>query len=236
MTSNHHHTFDVAIKHMTGTHSDSTVLDALPVPRHHVINFGSVDVSKRHVEAAFGAVFGYDLAVDPTTHRGPMVEKADENATHDGRVIDGPIHGGAVDASKVYERLVQNISTRRGLIIDHRVPIHGDRIPFVYLKHRPIETRFQNTNSYVEVVGADQVFSDDECNMLTRLAQTVGIDCGEFDVLRDLDDRIYVVDIANTPAGPPNGLRDGESRSAMARLAESFEDFLNEWTARLTSE
>ncbi len=230
MTADPTQPFDVAFKHARGTHTSPQVLDPVPLPPSQVVNASSVDVSKRHVQDAFREVFGYDVAVDPTSHHGPIVEKSDKNAQHDGRVLKGPISEHEMKPEAVYQRLIDNSAVDEGFVIDHRVPIQDDDIPLVYLKHRPLDTRFDNANSFVEVVEPSDVFSSDEMEKLVRMARTLGIDYGEFDVLRDrTDGRIYVVDAANTPAGPPNGLPPDSARFAMDRMAQNFDVFLHHW-------
>lgn len=227
-----HRHFDVAIKHLRGTHSDSPLLDQLPIARDQIVNGHSIDVSKQRVQQAFATVFGYALAVDPLTHAGAMVEKSDENARHDGRVVEGPLEASAVDPAKVYQRLIRNESERDGCILDHRVPVHGGRIPLVYRKHRRVETRFKNQNEFVELATPDEAFSTAEQELLLRLADELAIDVGELDVLRDADRRLYVVDVANTPAGPPGGLPEAEGRAAMQIMAASYERVLDDWIER----
>ena len=213
---------DVVFNHMRGTRTHTEELYEIPLPMAFIVNSRTSDVSKHHVESAFRQVFGYDLAVDPTTYEGPMVEKSDENARHDGHVIHGPIAPSAVDPMRVYQRVIRNRSPHDGMVLDHRVPIHAGMIPLVYLKHRPIETRFANTNSLVQLAEPEDVFTAEERGRLIRFADVLGIDYGEFDVLRDDDGRLYVVDVANTPAGPPNGLPEADARRALNRLAASF--------------
>ena len=49
-----------------------------------------LDISKSTLDRHHREVFGYGLAVDPTAHAGPMLEKSEGNAVHDGREIQGP--------------------------------------------------------------------------------------------------------------------------------------------------
>jgi len=46
-----------------------------------------LDISKSTLDRHHQEVFGYGLAVDPTSHAGPMLEKSEGNAVHDGREI-----------------------------------------------------------------------------------------------------------------------------------------------------
>ena len=230
MTSNPRRPYDVIVRHRRGTYDSSTWADELTLLLPAAINGRCTDVSKHHVQQVFRDVFGYDLAVDPTLFCGQMVEKSDENARHDGRVLRGPINPAAVRPECVYQRLIDNSSPHPGFVVDHRVPVYGDRIPLVYLKHRPIEERFANENAFVELVEPESVMSRDEHSKLLAMAKALEIDFGELDVLRDRDGRLYVVDAAKTPGGPPNGLPDDVAKIAVGRLADAFDLFVAGWT------
>ena len=221
--------YDVAFKREGATHFQQSRLSAVDLPLQRIVNARSVDISKTTVGRRFEEVFGYPLAVDPLVHQGPMVEKSDQNAAHDGRVIVGPIAPDDVRPDRVYQRVVDNRATVPGLVVDHRVPIHAGRIPLVYVKHRPEERRFGNANAHVRLTDVASVFEADEVDRILAFSAAMGIDYGELDVLRDRDDRIYVVDANNTPAGPPNGLSEADQRLAVRTLAESFEELLREW-------
>jgi hypothetical protein len=202
------------------TQIDSTIAEALRrQPGRDVLNGACLDISKRFVDARHLDVFGYALAVDPLIHEGPMVAKSDANAVHDGMIIEGPC---TPTPGRVYQRVIDNVEG--DFVIDLRVPVVGDEIPFVYRKWRPLATRFANTNTRCDVVDRAAEFDADECAGLVRFAATVGLDIGELDVLRDRGDgRLYVVDVNKTPYGPPNGLGDADGAGAMQSLAEAFE-------------
>jgi hypothetical protein len=220
----------VVFKRKDATMFDKTDLQAIPVAASRIINARSVDISKRTVGEAGVSVFGYPLNVNPTEYCGLMVEKSDQNYTHDGRVIQGPISPENVLRQCVYEIAIDNTCDKDGLVLDYRVPIYGDQIPLVYLKYRPKATRFSNKNAFVELHEPEAAFSPEELDSLQRFAVKMGIDYGELDVLRDHDRRIYVVDANNTPAGPPNGLPLSESKIALERLAKSFDRLLDKFT------
>jgi len=229
-----HGQYDVAFKRQGATFFEPSRLSPIDVPLHRIVNSGSIDISKSAVQRHFHDVFGYPLAVDPLVHEGPLVEKSDLNAAHDGRVLVGPITPGELRPDRVYQRLVDNRAPTDRLVVDLRVPVYAGRIPLVYLKLRPEDTRFGNANARVELVGVQDVFEAEEVGCILEFAAAMGIDYGEFDVLRDRDGRIYVVDANNTPAGPPNGLREADQRRAIRTLAESFEQLLREWTLDVT--
>lgn len=194
---------------------------ALPADR-PVINRGCTDISKAHVAAVFEAVFGYPLSVDPTRHRGRMLSKSNANNTHDGEICEGPLDPSAVKPGRVYQRFIS--SEQGGNVRDWRTPIYGGQVPLVYCKRRPLgEGRFLVTVE-AQVFAPEQVYSRQELERLTRFAAAMRLDYGELDVMRDnADGRIYVVDVANTPAGPPDALPLAERRRALRTLAAAFE-------------
>ncbi len=180
------------------------------------------DNQKSRVAEAWARAAGYPLAVDPVAYSGRMVEKSEANATHDGRVVDGPIGADEIQAGKVYQALIDNSDGDE--VVDLRVALYSGDVPLVYVKRRPISDRFSNTNSSVAVGDPSDLFSNEELQALSRFAWAVGLDFGEADVLRDnTSGRIYVVDATNGPAGPPNGLPPAAAREAVARLAAAFD-------------
>lgn len=138
-----------------------------------IINSRCLDISKRKVQAIFESVFGYSLAVDPITHIGKMVCKSDKNATHDGYILDGPI--AAPEAGKVYERVIDN-RINDDFILDLRVPIIGNEIPFIYRKERWINRRFENENARVSMAAVADHFSEQDVISIKRFADDMGSD------------------------------------------------------------
>jgi hypothetical protein len=191
------------------------------------LNAGADDESKRKVERVFARTFGYELAVDPTTHRDLCVAKSDQlNGAHDGRILQGPIP--VADPALSYQRLIDN-RVDPATVLDLRVPIVGGEIPFVYRKYRPLHDRFSNANATVRVACPDDVLSPAERERLGTFARAMGLELGgELDVLRDAGDgRIYVVDVNWTSWGPPRPMRTAEAvgavrayAAALARLVE----------------
>ena len=209
---------DVAHKHEKETHLEE--YEFLQRPGRRVINASANDVSKTHVQEVFGEVFGYQLAVDPRTYHGKAVRKSDANYQHDGAIIDCPFEPGERE-DVVYQKLVET-DNGKGSCVDLRVPIYGGEIPLVYVKLRPADNRFETFNS-AEIVETASVLSADEVEQIGAFAQAMGVDFAEMDVLRDNDDgRIYVVDVNNTPAGPPVHLSAEEQSRAVARLAAAY--------------
>lgn len=191
----------------------------------HVINGQCTDITKSRVAAVFEAVFGYGLAVDPTTHHGPMVSKSEKNGVHDGRVLIGPLP--AAQADQVYQRVVD--ATKDGVTFtDHRTYVVGGRLSVVFLKSRHGAIRFSNDNDQVEVTLPHRCFSEEEQARILDFASALGLEFGGMDILRDrTDGRIYIVDVNKTDLGPPIALKQWRKRPVMQRLARDFRDMVD---------
>ena len=189
-----------------------------------ILNRHCNDISKRHINKIFKEVFKYPLSIDPTTHVGKCVMKSNWNALHIGRVIDCPTKDNGEDF--VYQKVINN-QLDDGTVVDMRVPIFGNQVPFVYLKYRPVDQRFidrTQTNLRAEIVETKAVLSRAELESIRYFCQQLGLDYGEIDVLRDRDEgRIYIVDANNTPSGPTSCISGEDEKTAVIRLAEAFE-------------
>ncbi len=186
----------------------------------HFINATHFNDDKRVVQKEFEKCFGYDLSVDPIRHEGPLVEKSRKNGTHNGRVKEGPLV--AINPKFVYQRVVDN-SIADALVEDLRVPIINYEPLFSYLKYRPLSTRFKNRNTYAQLAGLRDVFSEAELQTIARYTKEIGLEIGELDILRDCQSqRIYVVDANNTPHGPPNGIHERDGNIAVSWLSSAF--------------
>ncbi len=190
--------------------------------QHEILNLRCQDISKARVSAAFTQVFGYDLEIDPRIHHGKCVRKSDENAKHDGQIIDCPIR--EIDSKYVYQKVVNN-EVGDDLVEDIRVPVFRNHIPFVYLKYRKLATRFLNTNDFTRLATVHEQLSIEEIKQIGVFCREIGLDYGELDVVRDRDDgRIYILDANTTPWGPPNHLTPAGRRIAIEKLATAFEE------------
>lgn len=184
-----------------------------------VINFSCRDISKEHVDLLHKKIFGYNLAIQPHTYRGAYVKKANENAKHDGIILHKPEK--KCDGY-VYQRLVNNVCGEE--IVDIRIPVFGPSIPFVFIKHRSIAIRFGCKNNKTTMEQPETMFSPAEHRKIMEFCRSIGLEYGEMDILRDNDTKkLYIVDVNNTPAGPPSGLSVKDSRTALHRLSEAFE-------------
>lgn len=184
------------------------------------INGAMLDSSKDHLGSAFARIFGYGLAVDPTRHTGPCVAKSNVNAAHDGRILICPTE--RREPSVSYQRLIDN-TVDQERVLDIRVPVIGNELPFAYLKYRPAAVRFSNINTQVSIARIDDVLSRREQELIKALCSAIALDVGELDVLRDrADGRIYVVDANRMPFGPPKPMRLRDAYRAVALYAQAL--------------
>jgi hypothetical protein len=185
-----------------------------------ILNAKCTDISKRRMEEAFQKVFGYSLAIDPLIYTGKAVCKSDENAAHDGYVIQCPIQEKV--AGRVYEVLIDN-SIADDVVEDIRVSVVGNRLPLAYLKRRWKHQRFVNTNFEVKISAVESVTSAAERDLILKFAGEIGLDFGELDTLRDrTTGKLYIVDAAKTPFGPPGRLSFLNKRRAVKMISRAF--------------
>ncbi len=194
-----------------------------------ILNGRCTDISKARVEEVFEKVFGYGLAVDPTTYTGKVVQKSQINARHDGRIIECPID--AADPDYSYQRFIENCYDGK-LAEDIRVPIVGGEIPMVYLKRRPTAIRFANDNTEAIMVETVEALSQDEVDKLIAFSREIGLDFGGLDVLRCRESgKIFVVDVNKTDMGPPVPLKTTDKLRALTRLGRAFVSLVKELAA-----
>lgn len=205
-------------------HDDSTCVDnepgAFPASGVTMLNAECRDISKKNVSRIHTSVFGYDCIVDPKTHNGPMVRKSDENAAHDGHVVQGPIDD--PDGASIYQLVLDN-RVGGDLVIDIRLCVVGRKFPFLLRKHRPVDDRFLNLNAKVDIARAEDTFTDDELAKIGEFCRRIGLDVGELDIIRNADDGlIYVLDVNKTPSSPPALLIGWRGIPLMRKAANAF--------------
>ncbi|MEM8935557.1 MAG: hypothetical protein AAGC77_04030 [Pseudomonadota bacterium] len=202
---------------------------AARLPEHlrgRLINDRCVNISKQLVANVFEDVFGYQLSVDPTTHKGPAVRKSQANGLHDGTVIDCPIPREEMTPGYVYQRLV-NSSNDGERSEDLRFAYTIDEIPVVFHKYKALDKRFGTQYLSVNLLSAEEAFSAEELKGLHEVCNRIGLDFGAVDVMRDVDDgRIYVVDI-NKTCMPVLSLPLGRLIKAFQRISDTFVERLD---------
>lgn len=192
--------------------------------RKKAYNFACSDISKSKVGRVFEQIFGYGIAINPETYDGDIAVKSEKNGAHDGYVAKGPI---ARDPELVYQRLIDN-KLNDSIVEDLRCPIIDGEIRLIFIKHRPVKTRFANVNSKVSLGDPEDYLSDEERKHLKDFAKAMGLDWGGMDVLRNrLDGKIYVVDVNKTDMGPPIALSLEDKNRATRILADQLMDMIH---------
>lgn len=204
---------------------DRTLRDDFPILHElnnklPVLNLHCNNILKTYVDDFFYEVFGYKTRIDPMLHHGVAVCKSEMNATHSGEIVDCPV--AKVKDSCIYQIVINN-RDENGRYEDIRVPVAGNTIPFIYIKLKEPESRFETKASQVLLKEPDALLSADEQHKILRFSQIIGLQFGEVDVLRNRDDgRIYIVDVNNTPYGPPANLDEEGRQTAITKLSEQL--------------
>lgn len=211
---------DIVMQFDDSTISEVTIPDlSKRDARVRTVNFNCRDIGKTTIADAFQRVAGYSLKVDPETYDGPIVDKSEINAAHDGRIVQGPI---PAEEGRCYQRLVDN-EIEGGLVEDLRTCIVGGGPAIVFIKRRPVERRFLNENVDVSWLRPEQVYSPAEIDLIRRFASEIRLDWGGVDVLRNKDDgKLYIVDANKTDMGPPVAMPLGQKLRATRLLARAF--------------
>ena len=163
---------------------------------HRVVNIGCSDISKEKVERVFKEVFGYESNINPKTYAGRYIRKSNLNGKHDGKIYDSPTE---LEEGYIYQKVINNKDSD-DFVLDLRVFIVNGAIPFVVKRYRAADNRFNNIKKAV-VVETEEILNQDEVSKIFAFCKKFGMDYGELDVLRDVDDgRIYIVDANNTPS------------------------------------
>ena len=192
--------------------------------KYPVINLHNRDISKERVDRIHQQIFGYNTKIDPLQYQGRAVRKSDINAIHNYAVVNCPIY--KTEPGDFYQILINNEVENGTKVEDIRVPIIGGTLDFVYLKHRDIKVRFKNP-IYCKPTPIQELLSAAEIKQIEAMASAMHLEFGEMDVLRNRDDgQIYVIDVNNTPQGPPGGISKEDARWAVNRMAEFFQNRL----------
>jgi len=190
-----------------------------------IVNLYNRDISKVNVEKDFYAVFKYSTFVNPLVYKGKAVKKNDINAKHDGKIIDCPID--KTENEYIYQILIDN-SHNDNLVMDIRVPVVKNLLDFVYIKYRNINERFTNTTIKTDLKHVTEIFSENEIELLNKFCEKNYFEYGELDVLRNKNDnKIYVVDVNNTPLGPPKNTTREDKNKAIKKIANEFKTVYN---------
>lgn len=183
-----------------------------------ILNSQCSDISKKNVEKIQKEIFGYGMEVDPKTHQGKCVIKSDENAVHDGRIVQCPISN--FEQSKVYQIIINNEENQS--YFDYRVAVMADEIIIIYKKYKTLEKRFTN-DTYHATICDEKMIPNQIQKKIIDFCNKIQCDFCELDVLFDNDSqKWFVIDVNKTPYGPPASLSRLEKEKAVNILSDGF--------------
>lgn len=196
ITSDENAKADIAVAFADTTFRNEDATLARLSAKYKVININCADISKEKVEKIFKEIFGYESNVNSRTYRGKYIRKSNLNGKHDGKIYTSPVEP---EEGYIYQKIINNRDSDN-LILDLRVFIINGTIPFVVKRYRAIDNRFNDIKKAV-LVKKEEVLNNDEVDKILLFSKKFGMDYGELDVLRDIDDgKIYIVDANNTPS------------------------------------
>jgi hypothetical protein len=204
---------------------DVTLAQTMPESPQSSINGQCTDIRKSYVAAVFETIFGYPLALDPTSYHGPIVEKPETNGTHGGCVVMGPM---LPVAGSVYQKLIDT-ADQNNQCNDLRTPCIGGRPVFVWRKRKQADKRFGIQNDSATLHKVEDIFSPQEIALIIAFNAAMGLECGGLDIMRDqADGRIYIVDVNKTDVGPLIALKWPVKMASMALLGQALRTWLIE--------
>jgi hypothetical protein len=202
----------------TSYHLDSSQLSSVQ-SRVRVLNARCTDIRKSTVARHFRAVFGYALEIDPYTYTGTIVRKSEKNGARDETLLQGPLE--EIEPGYLYQRFV-SYPTPTGMA-EWRLFIVGRKPAAVYRLCAPPDNRFK-AGRHPEMTTIEESFSAHECAKIAQFCESIGLDFGNVDVLRDPEDgRIYISDCNNTPTGPSWKLPLRDQLRVVKTVAEAFQ-------------
>jgi len=219
ITSNPNEKFDIAFNWEDATFRKKDKILKKLSKNHNVFNIKCKDISKKKTGKTFKKVFKYPIIVNPKKINGKCVKKSNLNAQKDGQMIQCPAKK---EKGYVYEVLV-NTEIQKGKLVDMRVPIMKDKIPFVYFRYKSLKDRFKDSKKpKASIIETKKVFSKQEISQILKFCKKLGLDYGELDILRDKKSKkIYIVDVNTTPFGP-HRLSRKVTKEALEKLSQAF--------------
>ena len=208
-------------------HTNSQFQEITNLNNVRTINKNCIDISKSRVDRIFKEVFGYSLIVNPLEDNHLILEKSEENAKHDGKMIQSPIHPHLIDQRKVYQKVINNIYN--DFAIDYRVVWVKDEIALTYVKYALKKDRFKSKTVYSKTVPVSKLFTKSEITLIKSFCKKFQLDFGELDILRDRQTKkIYIVDVNKTAWGPPDKIALQDGKRAIQIINKKFqESYLN---------
>jgi hypothetical protein len=194
-----------------------------------VINIGCTNVLKGLVDRAWQSASGYTITINPKTFKYKYVRKSrlqyrnHLGIKHDGKIFETRQEK---DINYVYQRYI-NTKNKEGKFRTIRVPIFGDHIPCLVLKHS--NDPFKEVRCKVEIVeNIGEYITEQELGWLKIFNQIMGVDFAEIDMVRDINTKlIYAIDVNNIAGDGIYGkLKPSDVIRVKKMFAESFNRLL----------
>jgi len=178
-----------------------------------------IDISKHLLERKFKIVFGRSLGINPEVYTGLAIEKSNENATHDGRIVQCP-------TPRVPDKTYQYFVDRpKDPLLQWRIVVMAGKPVIAIERLMERQNRFHHALQSRKVVITD-IISAEEYSQISELCREMFIEYCEVDMLRDHNDLMWIVDINPTPVLSPLCVPDADERklvvSSMAFLLQKL--------------
>jgi len=182
-----------------------------------VYNISLRSVAKKWVDEHMTEALGYSSLVEALPGRDTVcVVKRNEQSrgqAHISKVIWDNNH---LDKRHPDYRISQKfIETERdGACEEHRVFIFCNN-SFTVKKRKRFKDRFKSNASEYKLIETADIFSQEEIKGISRFTNSIGLDFGEIDVLRDNDNgKIYITDVNDIAGGKGKlaGMEDVKDR------------------------
>ncbi len=159
--------------------------------RHYWNCSPGIDISKRRLEDKFKTVFGRNLGINPETHTGPALEKSNENAAHDGRVVQCPLSPVAGKTYQYYvDRPEEPIMQWRIIVMDGK--------PVAAIERIMVTKDCSSPSLKGYIIPIAKAISRKEHSQISELCREVFVECCDLDMLRDTTGKMWIVDINPT--------------------------------------
>ncbi len=177
-----------------GPHDLALWLSDNPQRDPHFINARLFRLDKSSIGFAHPKAFGYPVDVDTATYHGLAVEKSLRHNQH-GKVVHCPCHA---SSSKVYQRLLTNKSGPDGKMEELRLYIYGSETALM-LKHLDTDEHgfppAHRRGPFMTWRPTPDPLTPVELEQVKSLCHLLSVQCAVLDIIRDVDGRIYVIDV-----------------------------------------
>lgn len=184
-----------------------------------VVNLHCNNLDRFYIDEVFTEVFGYS-SLAKTGERCVKKENC-QGGGHYGVIMECPAKK---DEGFIYQKFIDcriNEDTIRVI----RPVIFGRKIKALIIKESDSKDPFEQNDKISKEYFYNKkdwiFFSDYEIKQMEQVAERLGLDYGEYDVVRDKDNRIYIIDVNNIPGSKVFGrLSNGDY--ALKTMAHEF--------------